>query len=620
MGVFTAITAVVVAPAAFLLPGWLIARRLGSPAPLLTAFLTSAALWFYLVLACDTFGIRLGPGPLFGGWAILCAGAVWWSRRVVSPFGLGTLRAFRPVGLDWLWLAVALMGLASIGARAVVDPLSGWDNGFRWDYLARAFLAKGNLHFYPPVKAADFEVYAWCDGIPPLVPLLNVWLYLVTGTTRAVVTAVRVVAEALLIGRCVYGLGCELWGRRGGWSAVGMLGASALLLWGVTMGQEAGLLTLALVAMVWLLERHRRDSQTGTVAWAAVAAGVGALSREYGLAIPLLGFLVLAIRRVRKQDLAVFALVATLIGAPWYLRNWIHTGNPIYPLAPAGIFPTNPVYTEMMKCVANVRAFTSHGVNVGVLMMTLAVVTGVLAAAGVVGIWRAKRTAAVPLAAILTITGLWLWSVPFTAGGLNYSLRVLTPAVALLAALAGWVGTLPSQTWRALGLAAAALFAADAARRSWFLPIYPRVPAWPWTFEPWRLVRNDIRKIKTDPLWNRLIEKAHGGLIAVDSPAAHAELAERGARTAMLFSPIFAPCFDDRTSFNDKLNALRDSGVRLFVLSVGDRIVRPMYDAHPFFRRLIHDHRPSIEFYGATVFDLTQISPRTPEAPPRRPR
>jgi hypothetical protein len=35
--------------------------------------------------------------------------------------------------------------------------------------------------------------------------------------------------------------------------------------------------------------------------------------------------------RLGLRDLALFGLVAALIASPWYLKNWIFTGNPVYP-------------------------------------------------------------------------------------------------------------------------------------------------------------------------------------------------------------------------------------------------------------------------------------------------
>ena len=139
------------AVAAFLLPGWLLNRRLRSPAPELTIFLGSAALLFLLVLSYVVVHVPLTRGPLLAGWTALSLTLAWWAWRVPATGDQGEPMMCRPRGADWLWIAAVALGLLSVTLRAVLDPLSGFDNGFRWDYLARAMLAFGRLDFYPPV-------------------------------------------------------------------------------------------------------------------------------------------------------------------------------------------------------------------------------------------------------------------------------------------------------------------------------------------------------------------------------------------------------------------------------------------------------------------------------------
>jgi hypothetical protein len=44
------------------------------------------------------------------------------------------------------------------------------------------------------------------------------------------------------------------------------------------------------------------------------------------------------------QNLAVFGGIALVVGSPWYLKNWLWTGNPVYPLYFGGpAWPTERV-------------------------------------------------------------------------------------------------------------------------------------------------------------------------------------------------------------------------------------------------------------------------------------
>ncbi len=600
------------APLAFLLPGWLVARRAGAPVPLLGAFLVSCVLWFYLVLGCDAVGLTLDR-RLLGGWVVVCLIVAAWSRGR-SPAARSEARLPpRPRGATWWWVPAAAIGLLSIAARAIIDPLSGWDNVFRWDYLARALLAQGHFHFYPPVTAHDFGIYAWCDGIPPLVPLLNVWLYLVGGSLQPVVTSVRVIAEALLVGVAVFRLAGEIWGEDGGWPAVGLLATSALASWSIAMGQESGMLALALLALVLFLEHHRRQPRTGTAVWAGIAAGVGALSRDYALALIVLGAAVVASRRPRR-NLAAYLAAALLVALPWYGRNWLHTGNPIYPLTLGGLLPGNLAYSALLQSIGAYWGFGAHHQHFWRLGADLLVLTGAVATAAAVGGWKAGRRAWPVWAACGLMGALWLWSVPYTAGGTNYSLRVLAPAVAVIAALGGWLG---SRALHRRARTAFAIFglllALDAGRRAWFLPYQPLASPLSCSMEPWRQVRDALRQFQNQNAWQPLIDTADGGIIAaVDNVSLHTAISQRGGRAALLFSPQFAPCFDPTLSFTDVLARLRGSGVRLFLLNTDDPVVHGVIQRCPFLRVLVARFQRSSRIDDLDVYDLAALRPRHP--------
>lgn len=324
--------------AAFLLPGWILNRRLGSPAPELTIFLGSAAFFFLFILICVVCQIPLTRGPLLAGWAAVNLFLACWAWRIPTKVRTGAYTMRWPKSVVWVWMSAAGLGLLSITLRAVLDPLSGYDNGFRWDYLARATFAYGRLDFYPPVTTSDFDIYSWCDGIPPLVSSLNFWIYLFTNSIAPSLTAARVGIEAVLVFCAVARLVREFWGENGVGGAVATAASSSLLLWAIAMVQETGLTTLTLAAMMFLLLVRQRTQSSSAVLWAGVAAGCGALSREYGLAFILFGAVLLLVRRDLRGS-RLFFLTAGIISVPWYLRNWVVTGNPVFPQTLGGLFP-----------------------------------------------------------------------------------------------------------------------------------------------------------------------------------------------------------------------------------------------------------------------------------------
>jgi hypothetical protein len=438
-----------------LLPGYLVGRLIGTPAPFLSGFLGSAVMLFYVVLGLDAAGVRLEAVSIGGTVALIdlvLLGLVLILRRSgASPGGTSS----RPHGMGWLWLIPPALGLAAIAWRATADPLSGFDNIFRWDFLARQMLNTGTLSFYPPVSSVDFTHYGWCDGIPPLVSVLNLWSYVAAGKMAALATTPRVVLEAGLLFYTVWRLARGLWGPDAGWPSVAALSTSALLLWGIALGQETGLTALTLVAMFVFLDEYRRGGDWTCIFWAGLAAGAGALSREYALAWPFIGLITLAWWGGLRTGWKTFLSTAGLIAAPWYLRNWLHTGNPLFAQSLGGVFPTNPIHQEMMAEISKFFGVSGHPEWLPFGLGSMSALTGVLFVLGLWGFCKAPRHA-VPLgAAMLLVGALWVWSISQTAGGLVYSARVLTPALALAAVLAG--GALARLKASARGIAIAAL-------------------------------------------------------------------------------------------------------------------------------------------------------------------
>ncbi len=602
---------VAAAVAAFLVPGWLLGRAFGTPLAPVTSFLGSAAVVFNLVLVLDA--LRL-PLSLF---TLGCAGAaasglilLWALRRGRRPQGPPAEGGALPRGVDWLWLLPPALALASIVARGVVEPLSGYDNSFRWDYLARLMAARHSLHGYPPVRMEDFDVYPWCDGIPPLVPILNFLIYGACGSQAPQMIAVRSASEFVLLGAITYRFARDFWNRDAGWPAVAVLSSSALLVWGIAIEQETGITAIALVAMLCFLSTGGEDRAAAF--WAGVAAGVGAISREYGLYFVILGAALLAASR-RRRTIGWFLAPALCTASPWYLRNWWVTGDPVYP-AMGRLFPTNAVHVEIMRDIA---AFIARNMPPQPALAVLAVVMATAGAAALLGLAGAAVTrgrALRILCGIALITLLWAWSIPVTAGGWNYSMRVLLPAVALASVLAGWAGRARGAARAALA-AILSLLAADAARRAWTLPDFPLSSPWTLSFSEWRQVRAQEERHDGGDFWPILIREAAGRFIVVDSPGLQISVNAAGGHATPFMSPRFAPALDPSLQPGAALERLRALGVRFVTFSVRNPVVNAFVRRHATLRALADDYAPVADVRGFLIFDLQYLSRREAKAP-----
>jgi hypothetical protein len=589
--------------AVFLLPGCMLGWVFRTPFAVITSFLGSAALLFNLILLLDA--LRL-PVELFtvscAFAAATCAIALWAARRplpVVAVFR----RPGMPAGSAWIWMAPPALAVASLAASVLFEPLAGFDNVFRWDYLARLILTHHSLGAYPPIRMEDFELYSWCDGIPPLAPFLNFLIYAVAGSTSPQLISIRAVSEFLLLALLVYRFAGDFWGRAAGWASLAVLGSSALFIWGLAIEQETGLTAISLVAMVYLISASGNEGgEAGAAAlWAGVAAGVGALSREYGLYFVILGAFLLRARG-KGRLLGRFLVPAALVAAPWYLRNWIRTGNPVYP-ALGAIFPTNKVHVEIMRDISGFWGFGSSPVPLSTVPWALLATAGTVGILALAGICRAGTRCLAIVSAMLLVVLLWIWSMPETAGGWNYSMRVLLPVIALGAVLGGWIGTTRGWIRNAMALLLA-LASVDAARRAWLLPDLAVSTPWTLSFSEWRLLHAENSPHSGGNLWEILAKVAGDRFIVVDSPGAHVGVTEAGGHATPFESPRFAPALDPSLSVEEAVRRLRMARVRFVMFSVRNPVIDKFVQRHATLRHLASDYEPVTNLHGLLIFDL----------------
>lgn len=594
--------------AAFILPGWQLARRLALPALPLSAFLLSAAGFFALALLFQAAGAPLTRGPLLGAWLGLGLACSAWAWLGEKPARGNAASA----GIDWRawtpWMPAIALALASVTARVALDPLHGWDTSFRWDGLARAMLERGNFDFYPPRFAADFELCAWPDGMPPLVSLLNLWIYLACGASDSALTAGRTLAEVLLAAGAVFALARSLHGPKAGAPALAALAACPLFLWSGTMGQETALVAIAAASLAYFIIEYNRAGDRRLAFCAGLAGCLAALARDYTVLLAVAGAgLVLRRPGDRRAALLLYALPLLVAAAPWYARSWFLTGNPIFPVT-LGIFPGNVVFDATMEAVNAYWSFSARAQALPALAATLACVALALAA-GFPGLVSAGRRA-LPVWTLLAVaTGLWAWSAGSTGGGWNYSLRVLAPAAALLAAGAGFVHALPKAARLALCLALTAL-AVDAARRSWLLPLEPRQPPLPYTFATWREHDAWKRELDAAKLWPALRNWAGAELVLADSSVTHTLVRRAGGRSACLFSPAAETTFDRDASLEESVARLRRAEARLLVLTTDDPVSDGWRRESLFFRTLA-TRPPDLILPGMAIYDLARLQRAT---------
>lgn len=520
--------------AGFFLPGlgWALALRW--PLPWLAAGLASAAAILAGVLGFVLMGVPVTFASL-GLWLLLVGAPGWmkaWSARPGA-------QASTSVAREW-WLALPVVPLLAVAVwRACVQPLSGADAGFRWNELALLLVAQRDLAFYPPTTAADFTAYFWADGISPLVASLYAWTYLAVGSTARIWTAIPVLLQVAGLLALLFGLGRQWGGARGGWFACALGGGTMLLQFAFNLGQETGLTALGTGGMILFLLRWRETGELRLLVPAALAATVAACAREYGAIAALAGAGWIFSQGRAWRPAAGFALGAALLPLWWHGRVTLLTGNPLYAQDFAG-WPTNPVFAAWMQNYRTIYGDALQHPATWVEIARIALVTALPALLGLAGgLALGRKQAGWGLGWALTagFVAIWIWSMPFTAGGPFYSMRVLSPLLVLGCAaggalLARWV---PGRTHLAGVMIGLALLGVDASLRAW------TIPGNPYSLPPaaWVDAGNQIQLEfdRTDrPFLARAAQVATGRVLS-DS----AGLREFFAREGKTYSPLWSP-------------------------------------------------------------------------------
>jgi hypothetical protein len=222
--------------------------------------------------------------------------------------------------------AAILVGLAAL-VGALAPPTAGDALCYHLE-LPKVFLQRHAIIHLPYSDNATF---------PLLGEMLYLWGLAVEGPVAAQLVAW---AAGLLLALAAVLLATPLLGRPWAWT----VGAIVLLVPGIQAQMTAPLCD-ALVAL-WLTlgisacgEADRAERSTP---WLLVAGAMfgGALATKY-VALPLVFVFVTArwARRVRRRDwkrrslapVALAALIAAVIAAPWYLRAAWHRGDPVFP-------------------------------------------------------------------------------------------------------------------------------------------------------------------------------------------------------------------------------------------------------------------------------------------------
>ncbi len=572
----------------FFLPGYVISVLLNSTARFCSGFLISTLVLFYTVIGLDVAGL-----PIRFGYVLMCEmaivivalGAFPFCRR--SVLGLFTIERHLLAADQYqliLISSVLIIGTILL-ARCIIQPLSGYDTVFRWDFLAVQLLRLERLDFYPPVTQADFHYYSFVDSIPPIVSISYWWLYAAIGERRPELTSFFIMFQFICIMAFVYKLARRLYGTQAGAMACAVLASTPLFVKSVAIGQETGMTALSIIAMIYFLSSVEQKSHSASMILAGLSASVGVLSREYGWVFIPCGWLVLLWLRRSRKDLFLFSICTVAISFPWYLRTWIMTGNPLFSLPLTGFFPVNAVHVLMMETHNHYHTLWNNTSSEWLSLLGYFFLFAILPPLfGLPGCLLELRRYGYYLISSICILGLWMQSVGYTAGGVIYSARVLNPALVLLSVPAGGflsrITRSPRMKAGALGVLLLAL--------GWcivntvLLPFNPlRLPSREWAFIATKRVEFQYAEPRLPEELRHIL--GSGGRILTESTYVHAALSKTEFDPVLVWSPEVKFLFDQSVKPIDVRRMLLSHGIR-YVLFNPSSVFKEFLQLSPFYR------------------------------------
>ncbi|MFW6107784.1 MAG: ArnT family glycosyltransferase, partial [bacterium] len=366
---------------------------------------------------------------------------------------LDTVRAARAAWpprlapFEWLLVAVILASVA-LGLVSALAPPTSWDATISHLKLPLIYLERGRID-----RLDDVHSNGPMNGVMLFIPAM-----LLGGDTAP---AVLHLGFLLLTGLAVFGFARRHVGRTGS-----LLAAAICLLMPIAaaLGPEAVVDFTVVFYVTLAFAGFLRGWREDRVRWsllAAVCLGLAMGTKYNGLyAVPalLLGLVVRVGRgRGRRQRLlteaAAVLVVAAAVGCPWYVRNVVLTGNPVYPIFARAI-PTRHLSAGLTGEVSirrPPRPYPRDPVNVALypLNYTLGFSHGLAAGPQPGGARQSPGPlllALVPLLLVVRpVPGWALAAVCFAAVGfglivLTFPLpRYLLPSVVPCAAAAGYV-------------------------------------------------------------------------------------------------------------------------------------------------------------------------------------
>jgi len=255
--------------------------------------------------------------------------------------------------------AVLLAAVLALTFLCALCPPANWDATMYHLPFAKTFAKQHAVIFIDTLR---FPVFPQLNEM-----LFTAMLLVYDDVATHMVEFLALTLTALLL----YTWGVRWHSEKSGFLSVAFwLGNPIAISLGACAYVDAGL-TLFVVAAVLFWETWRETESMQWLMLSAAAAGFAAGTKYHGLvavaALAVATFIVAMRRNGRKnvRAAAAFLLIAALSGGAFYVRNWVWTGNPVFPFF-ARIFGDN----DWRGSVLDMKIEESGGSTVQALLLS----------------------------------------------------------------------------------------------------------------------------------------------------------------------------------------------------------------------------------------------------------
>jgi 4-amino-4-deoxy-L-arabinose transferase-like glycosyltransferase len=342
---------------AYFLPGFLISHLIFPKSTILTSeriilsFGLSPGVVTTLVVVLSMLGVQMNPITFFV--IVSSLSLIFYSiyRKQQPPLTKITMNN----QVDSILPKPLLLGLISaffiilffIFYHSLLFPIVNWDSLTEFAYLGKLFFEEGTI---PLITGGTLGVHSSAN-YPPLVPTLYTWFYLFSGGVQEVLAkAVSPIfcgittLTTFLLARRMYS------SNEVAWSSVFFLISTPIVMF-VSMDCLADAPFMfyfsSSIYFLYISMTEERLKHRAIIA-SGLLGGLAAWTKYNGL------FLILVVGSIMLVDwwyrrhqstlkistwklFGLFLLSFALFGFGWYVRNWLLTGNPVYPFL-YGIF------------------------------------------------------------------------------------------------------------------------------------------------------------------------------------------------------------------------------------------------------------------------------------------